>query len=80
MRRELGVTAMIKLQSTVTCPECGHQSAQTMPEDACQYIYVCERCGVQLKPKKGDCCVYCSYGDVPCPPVQQERTSSMSKE
>ena len=56
---------MIKLQSTVTCPECGHQSAQTMPEDACQYIYVCERCGVQLKPKKGDCCVYC-YHVLPC--------------
>ncbi|WP_430623644.1 GDCCVxC domain-containing (seleno)protein [Marivirga lumbricoides] len=23
-----------------------------------------------LKPKEGDCCVYCSYGSAPCPPVQ----------
>ena len=22
--------------------------------------------------KKGDCCVFCSYGDHPCPPMQQE--------
>ncbi|WP_460691977.1 GDCCVxC domain-containing (seleno)protein [Neomicrococcus lactis] len=21
----------------------------------------------------GDCCVFCSYGTVPCPPKQQER-------
>ncbi|MDP3857701.1 MAG: GDCCVxC domain-containing (seleno)protein [Stagnimonas sp.] len=21
-------------------------------------------------PKPGDCCVYCSFGSVPCPPVQ----------
>ena len=24
-----------------------------------------------LKPKAGDCCVYCSYGTVACPPIQQ---------
>ena len=23
-----------------------------------------------LKPKPGDCCVFCSYGTVPCPPIQ----------
>lgn len=64
---------MIELKSTITCPECGHRWTGTMPTDACQYLYVCEKCAVQLKPKKGDCCVYCSYGDVPCPPIQEER-------
>jgi hypothetical protein len=49
-----------------------------MPTDACQYLYVCEACGVELKPKKGDCCVYCSYGDVPCPPIQEERLGGSS--
>ncbi|WP_327036906.1 GDCCVxC domain-containing (seleno)protein [Methylomarinum vadi] len=24
-----------------------------------------------MKPKKGDCCVFCSYGTVPCPPIQE---------
>nr|WP_283817643.1 GDCCVxC domain-containing (seleno)protein [Bradyrhizobium diazoefficiens] len=23
-------------------------------------------------PKSGDCCVFCSYGTVPCPPKQSE--------
>lgn len=63
----------VVLESTVTCPSCGHRSSHTMPTDACQYIHKCGSCGVTLKPKQGDCCVYCSYGDVPCPPIQEER-------
>jgi len=68
-----GVSPTIVLQSTITCPKCGHRSIHTMPTDACQYIHECAVCGVTLKPKFGDCCVYCSYGDVPCPPIQEER-------
>jgi hypothetical protein len=64
---------MLELHSTITCPTCGHRSTEKMPTDACQYVYACKRCGLQMKPKKGDCCVYCSYGDVPCPPIQVER-------
>ena len=40
-----------------------------MPTDACQFYYDCKGCGALLKPLKGDCCVYCSYGDVKCPPI-----------
>jgi hypothetical protein len=43
---------------------------ETMPTDACQYVYDCPACGAVLKPKPGDCCVFCSYADTPCPPVQ----------
>jgi hypothetical protein len=64
---------MPELRSTITCPECGYASTETMPTDACQYIYNCKRCGLQMKPKRGDCCVYCSYGDVPCPPIQEQQ-------
>lgn len=56
--------------SVLTCPECGHRSRETMPTDACQWYYECAGCGVLLRPKPGDCCVFCSYGSVPCPPVQ----------
>ncbi|PHS36177.1 MAG: hypothetical protein COA91_12535 [Robiginitomaculum sp.] len=56
--------------STITCPKCGHKSADVMPTDACMWFYDCAGCASILKPKKGDCCVYCSYGDVPCPPIQ----------
>ncbi|HZD54169.1 MAG TPA: GDCCVxC domain-containing (seleno)protein [Woeseiaceae bacterium] len=56
--------------SVVTCPHCGREARERMPVDACQYYYDCAGCGALLKPKPGDCCVYCSYGTVKCPPVQ----------
>lgn len=59
------------LESTIICPDCGHAALETMPTDACQFFYDCNGCGTRLKPRPGDCCVYCSYGSVPCPPVQQ---------
>jgi hypothetical protein len=64
---------MLELQSTITCPECGHRATETMPIDACLYLYACKHCGLEMKPKSGDCCVFCSYGDVPCPPIQEQR-------
>ena len=63
------------LQSTITCPHCNHSKQETMPENACQFFYECEKCGRILKPKWGDCCVFCSYGDVKCPPVQKDGKS-----
>ena len=61
-----------ELQSEITCPHCGHRKVETMPTDACQFFYDCEGCGAILRPKTGDCCVFCSYGSVPCPPIQLE--------
>ena len=34
---------------------------------------LCAGCGALLTPKAGHCCVFCSYGSVPCPPVQDAR-------
>ncbi len=65
---------MTQLQSTITCPQCGHHALETMPTDACQFFYDCKGCGARLKPKSGDCCVFCSYGSVPCPPIQAVRS------
>ena len=62
---------MTELASVITCPACGHEKAETMPTTYCLYFYDCEGCGTQLKPLEGDCCVFCSYGTVPCPPVQE---------
>lgn len=61
----------VTLESTITCPECGFEKEETMPTNACQFFYDCENCKTILKPKAGDCCVYCSYGTVACPPIQQ---------
>lgn len=58
------------LKSVITCPSCGHRSEETMPTNACLFFYDCTSCNARLKPKPGDCCVFCSYGSVPCPPIQ----------
>ena len=63
----------VKLKSTIACPDCGHQATETMPTDACQFFYNCTGCETRLKPKPGDCCVFCSYGSEACPPVQKAR-------
>ena len=62
---------MAEVRSTIVCPACGHRESEIIPEDACQYFYKCKGCRVVLKPKKGDCCVFCSYGDVKCPTAQR---------
>jgi len=61
------------LESVLTCPHCGFAQRQTMPTDACVFFLECPACHTLLRPKPGDCCVFCSYGSVKCPPVQQQR-------
>ncbi len=69
---------MIEPQSVITCPLCGYERAVTMPTDACQFSYVCDRCEILIKPKPGDCCVFCSYGSIPCPSVQQAHSDILT--
>ncbi len=58
------------LKSVITCPECGHCAEEVMPMNACLFFYDCSGCGARLKPKSRDCCIFCSYGSVRCPPIQ----------
>jgi hypothetical protein len=60
-------------ESVLTCPHCGAVTVETMPTDACLYFHECRSCHTLLRPRPGDCCVFCSYGTVRCPPVQQAR-------
>jgi hypothetical protein len=60
----------VELKSTITCPNCGHKKTEMMPTNACEFFYECENCKTRLRPLEGDCCVYCSYGTVKCPPIQ----------
>lgn len=64
----------VNLESVLTCPNCGHKEKEVMPTDACQYFYECKNCLTVLKPKSGDCCVYCSYGSEKCPPMQKDES------
>jgi len=58
------------LESVITCPKCGASRKESMPTNFCLYFYDCKGCGAALRPKAGDCCVFCSYGSVKCPPMQ----------
>jgi len=60
------------LESVITCPQCDFAVTETMPTDACIVFYNCKGCGVCLRPIHGDCCVFCSYGSVRCPPMQDD--------
>jgi hypothetical protein len=59
------------LESALTCPHCGFVSVEVMPTDACVHFHQCAGCQAMLRPKAGDCCVFCSYGSVKCPPMQE---------
>jgi len=65
--------AEVVLESVLTCPECGWEKREVMPTQSCQFFYQCEMCMSVLRPKPGDCCVFCSYGTVKCPPMQSDR-------
>ena len=66
-KKRWATTKMITLESTITCPECGFQKTEQMPTNACIHFYECENCNARLKPRAGDCCVFCSYGNMKCP-------------
>lgn len=62
-----GVVLKAVIESVLTCPECMHAHAETMPTDQCVFFYECPNCRALLRPLPGDCCVFCSYGSVKCP-------------
>jgi hypothetical protein len=69
-----------QLTSIIRCPACGAEQAEVMPTDICRIVYTCPACQEVLHPQPGDCCVFCSYGSVPCPPMQLEQAAAQQKE
>ena len=61
---------VLKTKAKLTCPECGTVQDVGMPTDASQFFYECASCRALLRPKAGDCRVFCSYADTRCPPEQ----------
>ena len=69
---------MTTLHSVLRCPNCRHEEELEMPTNACVFVHECAECKTLLRPRDGDCCVFCSYGSVPCPPIQQGSTDCCS--
>ena len=57
-------------KSNLTCPVCKTSEKLKMPTEQCIIVHNCINCGELLQPANGDCCVFCTYGDVPCPSIQ----------
>jgi hypothetical protein len=62
---------IIRLKSIITCPNCNFKKEEVMPVNTCLCIYECENCNKEIRPEKGNCCVFCTHGNVQCPPTQQ---------
>jgi hypothetical protein len=72
-RREIrDIMNVVVLESAQTCPYCGFAAQETLPTDACQFFYECRNCKTLRRPKPGGRCVFCSFGSVKCPPVQEQ--------
>ncbi len=60
----------VKWQSIITCPHCSFQQEESMPANVGICLWECPQCQTVVKSKPSDCCIFCAYGTVPCPPVQ----------
>lgn len=68
---ESNISQKITISSIISCPKCGFDKEENMPINSCQFFYQCTKCDELLRPKDGDCCVYCSYGSIICPHKQE---------
>jgi hypothetical protein len=56
--------------STITCAGCGSTLRCKMPLHASRTHFECPHCKAVFKTGEEECCIYCSYGSVPCPSAQ----------
>jgi hypothetical protein len=56
--------------SVLTCPQCGFTKQETMPDGRLPVLLRVHELQGPDAPKPGECCVFCSYGTVACPPIQ----------
>lgn len=60
-------------EAVIACPFCGFKKNETMPAAYSEKEYTCAKCAKVLTPKEGECCVFCSYSNMICPPQQEKR-------
>lgn len=54
---------------TLACPACGHRFEEEMPGSL--WRLDCPACGHAMVTPPAGCCVFCAFGDTPCPDVQR---------
>jgi hypothetical protein len=66
----VNITPLVQ-HSTITCPQCHAAEILEIPKGSSQHLYRCRACSAILKPKSGDCCIFCSFGDIDCSNAEQ---------
>ncbi|QKM62380.1 GDCCVxC domain-containing (seleno)protein [Polynucleobacter antarcticus] len=61
--------------SIITCPHCEAHAPLKIPQGSSQHLYRCPCCSAFLKPKSGDCCIFCSFGNIHCSSSEQNLAS-----
>ncbi|CAA7618338.1 GDCCVxC domain-containing (seleno)protein [Magnetospirillum sp. UT-4] len=65
-------------ECTITCPACGARRRVEMPGSL--WRLDCPACGAAMVTPAGGCCVFCAFGDHPCPDVQASSSCSCGAE
>lgn len=68
---------MVERESVITCPECGAEAEEELHEGR-HAMYECLVCGAVLRPRRGEHCVFCSYGSARCLEAQREREAAVA--
>jgi hypothetical protein len=63
------------LKTIIKCPVCKFQKEEMMKIGTHVAFYTCQECEARIKPRQNECCVFCSYGTVPCPAAQAGKSS-----
>lgn len=61
---------IVSHKSTVTCPVCKTKETLEIPGEVPLRVYHCPVCLTWLSPKKGDHCIFDSYGSTNCEEIQ----------
>jgi len=68
------------VESILTCPHCQFKELQVLKENIVPVSYRCEKCKQSVKISKGECCIYCVFGDYPCIQTQVEGSSCCARD
>jgi len=63
----------LNLRSIVQCPHCHFKVTERMSTTQQVREWECPACHKRVQASPGACCIFCEYGTVPCPAVQQGR-------
>ncbi len=60
------------IETVIKCPHCGVEQQATMTLTGKKIAHDCRFCNQTMYAKKGECCVFCSFGAIKCLGTQEK--------